>query len=457
MTPSDLTLTVPGLQLGALAWGAPEGRPILALHGWLDNAASFSRLAPLVGEGRWVALDLPGHGLSEHRSPAQHYHFIDWVVDVSRAADALGWERFTLVAHSMGAAVAALVAGAEPERIERLVLLEGLGPNACPAEEAPERLATSLAHGRRRSRGTRQRVHSSVAEAAERLREVNRYLSPEAAQTLVARGTRPCEGGVTWRADARLRDVSPMRMTEEHVLAFLRRITCPTLVIRAKDGHAFDPELIRARVAAIKDAHYVELPGHHHLHLDEPEPVAAALREFLEGEAPHAPAALPSVAEVRAVVLDVDGVLTDGGLGYDTAGHEVKRFNVQDGLAIKLLQRAGLKVAWLSGRGGAAVERRARELGVEHAYLLSGDKLAQLPEVLRALGVKAHEVAYMGDDLPDLGVLRSVGFPAAPANACEEVRRVARLVTTARGGEGAVRELAEHLLKAQGRWVPLLN
>lgn len=457
MSGSDLRLSLPGLELGALAWGPEEGTKVLALHGWLDNAASFSQLAPLLPDTRFVALDLPGHGHSDHRGPAQHYHFIDWVGDVSRAADALGWERFVLVAHSMGAAVGALVAGAEPERVERLVLIEGLGPIACPADESPERLQRSLAQSRRRARGTRPRVHASLDEAAARLRDVNRYLSPEAARTLVARGTSAIDGGVTWRADPRLRDVSPMRMTEEHVLAFLRRITAPTLVIKASDGHAFDPELIRTRVEAIAQAAVVELPGHHHLHLDGPQGVAAELQRFLAGQpAPLAPAQ-PSVAAIRALVLDVDGVLTDGSIGYDGAGNELKRFNVQDGLAIKLLQRAGIKVAWLSGRGGPAVERRAGELGVTHAFLQIKDKLAQLPEVLTALGVEAHEVAYMGDDLPDLGVMRAVGFPTAPANACAEVRQVARHVTQARGGAGAVRELAEHLLKATGRWVSLLN
>ncbi|MEZ6183601.1 MAG: alpha/beta fold hydrolase [Planctomycetota bacterium] len=453
----DLRLSAGGVELGALSWGPADGRPLLALHGWLDNAGSFSRLAPRVPDVRWVALDLPGHGLSEHRPPTQHQHFVDWVVDVSRAADALGWERYTLVGHSMGAAIAALVGGTEPERLERLVLIEGLGPIPCPAEEAPDRLERSLVQARRRAQGTRQRVHASREEAAARLREVNRYLSPEAARILVERGTAPVEGGVAWRADPRLRDLSPMRMTEDHVRAFLARIRCPTLVIRAQDGHASDPGLIEARLAAIPDAHLVELPGHHHLHLDDPEPVARELRAFLAGSTPAAPAAPPSVAAVRAVVLDVDGVLTDGALGYDTAGVEVKRFNIKDGLAIKLLRRAGIEVAWLSGRGGAAVERRAQELGVQHAFLDVKDKLAELPRVLAALGVEAHEVAYMGDDLPDLGVLRAVGFPTAPRDACQEVRQVARYVTEARGGEGAVRELAEHLLKAQGRWVPLLN
>ena len=135
-----LSLTVNGRRLEALAWGTPTGFPCLALHGWLDNANTFARLAPRLPQLHWVAIDLPGHGLSEHRSPDAKYHFIDWVGDVMAAADALGWQRFSLVGHSMGAAIAALCAGAYPNRVKRLALLDGLGPFSSEAEDVPARL-----------------------------------------------------------------------------------------------------------------------------------------------------------------------------------------------------------------------------------------------------------------------------------------------------------------------------
>ena len=142
--PEPLTLEIPGLRLAALAWGPADGLPLLAVHGWLDNAASFARLAPLLPGVRLVAVDLPGHGLSEHRPPGAAYHFIDWAVDLAAAGEALGWERYVLLGHSMGAGVVSLLAGALPERVVALALIEGLGPMACEADEAPARLAKAI-------------------------------------------------------------------------------------------------------------------------------------------------------------------------------------------------------------------------------------------------------------------------------------------------------------------------
>ena len=462
MDPQELTLELPWLRLTALAFGPPDGRPALALHGWLDNAASFTRLAPLLPDLRLVALDLPGHGGSQHRSPDAHYHFVDWVVDVAAAADALGWSRFVLVGHSMGAAVASLFAGTLPERVERLVLIEALGPNACAPEEAPARLAGAIAHRARafqagpQARAARpSRAFRDVEAAAERLLEVNRDLDPEAARLLVARGTRPADPpaeGVVWRSDPRLRELSPMRVTEEHIRAFLRRVSCPTLVIRARQGMPFDEQLLRGRLSCLAGAELAELDGGHHLHLRDPGPVAEALRRFLA--APRPERAPDPAQQVRLVALDVDGVLTDGGLHYDPEGREQKRFHVADGLGIKLLRRAGLEVAIISGRASPAVAARARELGIAHLHQGVEDKRALLDQLLARLELCPAQVAYMGDDLPDLPVLRVVGFPAAPADARPEVRQAARWVTSAPGGRGAVRELAEHLLKAQGKWDP---
>jgi pimeloyl-ACP methyl ester carboxylesterase len=123
MTVRDLTLELPHLRLAAREWGPAEGMPALALHGWLDNAASFDRLAPLLPEHHLVALDLAGHGRSQHRHPSVVHHFIDWAPEVVAVADQLGWESFELIGHSMGAGISTLVAGTFPDRVRRLVLL----------------------------------------------------------------------------------------------------------------------------------------------------------------------------------------------------------------------------------------------------------------------------------------------------------------------------------------------
>jgi len=160
----------------------------------------------------------------------------------------------------------------------------------------------------------------------------------------------------------------------------------------------------------------------------------------------------PRIERLRAVLLDIDGVLTDGRIGYAAEPHEVKFFDVRDGLAVKLLQAAGLKVAVLSGRASPANRRRAEELGLDAVVEGEVNKLAGLGRILMQLGVTAEECAYVGDDLVDVPVMRRVGLAVAVADAAAEVRTVAHLVTTRPGGHGAVREFAEWLLRQNGHW-----
>lgn len=156
---------------------------------------------------------------------------------------------------------------------------------------------------------------------------------------------------------------------------------------------------------------------------------------------------------VRAVVLDVDGVLTDGKVIYLPGDEEGKTFNVRDGLGIQLMLAARVPVAFVSGRESEAVRRRAAELGVEHVYLGIQDKVAAYESLLASLDVEDEEVAYVGDDLPDLALFERCGLAFAVADAAPEVRAAAHVVLRAGGGEGAVREACEQILKAQGAWL----
>src|SRR4051812_2475151 len=164
---------------------------------------------------------------------------------------------------------------------------------------------------------------------------------------------------------------------------------------------------------------------------------------------------------VRLLGLDVDGVLTDNGVYIGPVGGsrvEFKRFDIQDGLGLILLRTAGLPVVWLSGRSSEATTLRAAELRIEELLQVPGPrKLAALDELLIRRGVAWEEVAFVGDDLADLPVLRRVGLPIAVANAVAEVKAVAKYVTRASGGHGAVREAVEALLKARGVWPELLD
>ena len=166
-------------------------------------------------------------------------------------------------------------------------------------------------------------------------------------------------------------------------------------------------------------------------------------------------------SRVRLLALDVDGVLTDNGIWLGPiAGErvELKRFDIQDGLGLVLLRTAGIPVIWLSGRHSEATELRARELKVEEVLQVAGPaKLESLGPVLERRGLGWEDVAYVGDDLADLQVLRRVGLPLAVANAVAEVRAVAHATTRASGGHGAVREVVEALLKARGVWPEMLE
>jgi pimeloyl-ACP methyl ester carboxylesterase len=257
---------------------------VLAAHGWLDNAASFDRLAPLVCDQvdglRIVAFDFPGHGRSDHRPAGVAYHFIDLVAVFFDVADALGWQTFSLMCHSMGAAAASLVAGTRPERIERMVLIDGLGPWTTPGEEAAEQLEEALDE-RKVLASKESRTFAGVDEAVATVAKVH-GLSPENARLLVERGLIQRDDD-QWQFsyDLRLRGASSLRMTEAQVLSFFRRIECPSLLIRPSNGWPVDPEDMQRRIDAIDGLQVVEVEGGHHVHLESPEGVLQAIRGFL--------------------------------------------------------------------------------------------------------------------------------------------------------------------------------
>ena len=163
----------------------------------------------------------------------------------------------------------------------------------------------------------------------------------------------------------------------------------------------------------------------------------------------------PALRQIELLVLDVDGVLTDGGLWFDPNGLLQKRFDVRDGLGIRLLQQAGLQLAFMSGGKGGATEVRARQLGIDHCLVGIKDKPTALAQLQQQLGVTPSSTAFIGDDLNDLAVRHLVRLLITPADACPAVRRQADGVLQRRGGHGAVRELAEHILKARGIWTDL--
>ena len=279
--PEELEIQTSTLRLSAKCWGNPEGMPVLAFHGWLDNAATFDHLAPYLKEFRLVSLDLPGHGLSEHRSSGSSYHFSDIIVDVLEVLHVLAWKHFSLLGHSMGAGVASYLAGTIPEKICSLILIEGLGSLAQDAEKMPEILRESaeqwqhLAH-------KKLPIYPDV-ETAVKVRHHVGGIEESSVRTLVARGLQPVDGGFTWRSDPRLKIKSRHYLTEEQACAFLEEITAPVLLIEAENSKQDQwKELLLKRIPYIKNLQHRKVSGDHHLHLDNPQEVAAVIREFLQ-------------------------------------------------------------------------------------------------------------------------------------------------------------------------------
>ena len=274
-------LSVAGLRSPARAGpGTGAGAPprLLCLHGWLDDAASFAPLAAHLPGVELVALDLPGHGLSAHAEAG--YTLFDMALAARRAMSALGWERCTVVGHSLGANVAPWLAAAAPEAVARLVLIEGLGPRTEEAEALPGRLVRAFADRLDGARFRPRTFPDLDAAVDHRLR--NAPMERASARLIMARQCEAVEGGVRWRFDPALRHASAEYRTEAQALAVLGAVACPTLAVLAEEGYLAGRPETPARLAALADARTVRLPGRHHLHMDDPGPVARAVLDFLD-------------------------------------------------------------------------------------------------------------------------------------------------------------------------------
>lgn len=261
-----------------------EGPRVLALHGWLDNAASFLPLAAHLSDIDLVALDLPGHGHSAHLPPGADYSFASAIASVLDAVDALGWDRFSLLGHSMGAGIASQVAAACPQRIERLVAIEALGALSDVPERTVARLRDAVA-AERALRGKQLRVFPDVDTAVRARMHAGRVpgsgLDEPLVRLLVERGVRQVDGGHAWSSDQRLTLPTLVRMTEVQVEHLVAGIECPTLAIFAEPAQPYLPDdLRRRRVALLPRGELVVIPGGHHLHMQQPVEVAAAIGDF---------------------------------------------------------------------------------------------------------------------------------------------------------------------------------
>ena len=277
------SVTADGLTYAGLEWGDPDGYPILALHGWLDNALSFSVIAPFLSEYRLIALDLSGQGLSDHRSPDATYHIWDDVPQLLSVVATLELDQLTVLGHSRGAAIAVLLATALEDRCSQLVLLDGMLPRPTPDEFAVEQFLQS------------QRDHRGLSKHQPRTFEdiegfvsarVPLGFSESSAKLLAPRALKETEDGWALAHDPRLNHASAVKLSPGMCSAFYSAMTKPTLALVAEKGLRLTGglEASLAAVSEIANCRVVTVPGSHHTHMEEgAQRIAEHIAAFIDG------------------------------------------------------------------------------------------------------------------------------------------------------------------------------
>ena len=287
----EITFQVPWGVIAAKAWGPEDGQPFIGLHGWLDNANTFDKLAPLLPENiRFVAIDFPGHGRSSHRWPGMGYDHFQYVADVKKIVSQLGWERFSIIGHSMGGFVGSLYAGCFPNEVENLVLIDYGGPPPRFGNNAADmlaRYATRMSNMKPAS----PRVYESVESAAARREEAvdGNTLSKGDALLITKRGTRVTKDGVIFSHDPvvkrRFHTFCPPEVSVKFILSSIK---CVLLVLQGTARVYMDEDHkkgLEDRVILIcqhaKSHMWKSIQGGHHFHLDNPEQTAKEIKQFL--------------------------------------------------------------------------------------------------------------------------------------------------------------------------------
>jgi pimeloyl-ACP methyl ester carboxylesterase len=275
----ELSFNLSHLTVRGLGLGDPSKPMILALHGWLDNAASFIPLSQYLPDYYLVALDLTGHGLSDHRAKGSHYHQMDFVYDLHELIESQHWQSFVLMGHSMGGIIASLYASCFKEKVTQLISIESFGPMSKEATSSPVQLRESIEN--RLKADASAPKHPSSIESTIEARAKAGDMSMAAASLLIHRNIEQRAGQYFFKTDRRLRTFSSLRITESQAEAFMRNIICPMLVIMGDQGFESMKKALSQRVTWVANLQVAECNGHHHLHMDDPIPVAKHINDFL--------------------------------------------------------------------------------------------------------------------------------------------------------------------------------
>ncbi|WDE13659.1 alpha/beta fold hydrolase [Thalassomonas haliotis] len=267
-------------ELHGLTCGKAQDDIVLCLHGWLDNAASFLPLMPYLPGKRVIAIDWPGHGLSTHRSSDAYYHFIDWVYDLLQLFEVNDWGAVDIVAHSMGGMIASAFAATFPEKVKSLTLIDAIGFINANAEQTTKQLRQGML-SRLQGKKKQKNLHTSEQSAINARVSVSDLRYQDAA-LIVKRGLKKTGDGYTWRADSRLRMISPYRLTLGQAEQLISDIDVPVQLIYGEQGMDFVASGIKHFGPMFKDFTSYALPGGHHVHMEQPQQTAEKILAFIK-------------------------------------------------------------------------------------------------------------------------------------------------------------------------------
>ncbi len=259
----------------------PSEERILCIHGWLDNHASFLPLITLAPKWPWMSIDLPGHGQSPWLSSENFYSFENYLCDLALVLESLSQYKIHLVGHSMGAALVSILAGLYPDKIQSVVLLDGLGPLVSTLDMTCEQFRMGI---QAYLNPRKPRIHDSL-EALAQARQKKHLISIEACRLLAVHGSYYQSKKWHWSFDPKLLGIAPFQMNQHTVLEILKEVRCPVLFIKPQSGYPYQEHILNERIGCLKTFSTISIAGGHHAHMDNPKKILDAISSFYRAHA----------------------------------------------------------------------------------------------------------------------------------------------------------------------------
>ncbi|MFT5543763.1 MAG: pimeloyl-ACP methyl ester carboxylesterase [Glaciecola sp.] len=275
----EVTFTIPNRTISALTNGKTDKPLLLMVHGWLDNAASFSKLIPMLDDYHVVAIDLPGHGKSSHRSPDAHYHLLDYVHDLHCLVDSQKWQDFAIVGHSLGGIISSMYCSVFPELVRKFVCIESAGPLCGPESTSVNQLKKAIESRIKANEKPIKQPTSihSIVEARQKVSD----LSAESATLIMQRNVSLSDGqnNISWSTDKRLRTISSLRLTHGQVENLMQGLDCPIHFVLGSTGFSKVKDLMESRKPWFKDFQVTTVNGGHHCHMEAVEEISQIINK----------------------------------------------------------------------------------------------------------------------------------------------------------------------------------